>query len=194
MRRVRVAVPALAAIVLAGCGGGDEPTVLGVTTPPASATASAGASATAPAGGPATATTGTAVPDAGAPAATGTARPAGALQAYQALVADWQHARATFFAAVSDGQPRTAAQQRALAAAYLSGQRRFSAGLRGVDWPDGALRSVRALAAELRRQQDRVAAMTAAGTAGGFTARLADYGAGTAAENAAVAAVTASLS
>jgi hypothetical protein len=115
------------------------------------------------------------------------------LPAYQVLVVDWQRARAAFFAAVSDGRPRTVAQQRALATAYLSGQRRFSAGLRDFDWPDGALRSVRALAAELRRQQDRVAAMTTAGSAGEFTARLAGYGTGTAAENAAVAAVTASL-
>jgi hypothetical protein len=198
--RRSVAVLVLAAGLAAGCSGPDGPTDFAVTTPPASATAAAPASqtpaprTTAPVPSPA----GTA-PDATgtAPGATGTAPGAtaagGPLQAYLALSGRWATARGAFFTAVSDGSPRTVAQQRALAAAFLLEQRAFGAAVRAGRWPDAARPAVTAFLARNAAQEATVAAMARAGSRGEFTARLADYGTATAAETAAIRAVTTAL-
>ena len=170
-----------AAALAAGCtSAGDDPAPLGVTTPPASATA-----------GP------TAAPPAPAPTTTKAPAPAptasGPQETYAALAADWQVARSRFFAAVSDGRQRTVAQQRALAAAYLAASRAFAAGLRKTAWPASARAQVRELLAANAAQQTRLEAMSTAASAGAFTGHLADYGVGAARENRALAAVATAL-
>jgi hypothetical protein len=190
MRRTAIAAALLlAAALLGGCdSGAGEPAVLPVITPPASATAAAPTTTGNPASTSASAPTSAPVPT-----ASGVPTPASQAEAYQGMVRDWQTARGAFFAAVSDGRPRTAAQQRALAAALLAGERAFAARVRAADWPDGVRRPVAALLAQNRGQQTRIAAMARAGTSGQFTSGLADYGTGTAAENAAVTALTSAL-
>lgn len=184
-----VALLGAAAVLAAGCerGDGGGPAV-GVTTPPPSATVGpTGGTGTPPAKGPPPTP-----PPATPPAAT---PPAGTpLGTYEGLVTGWQGARSAFFTAVSDGRRRTLAQQRALAAAYLAGSRRFAAGLAATRWPAAAVPAVRRLRAVNAEQQSRLAAMSTAPSAGAFTARLADYGTGAARENAAVAAVRVALS
>lgn len=182
MRRTAVLVP-LAALLLAGCsGGGDEPTVLSVTTPAASATAGSttpttptGASATTPA------------------PSTATAAPAGPRQAYQVLATDWQRARGVFFTAISENQRRPVAQQRALAGTYLRAQQAFATGLARTDWPAGARPAVRSLLAVNKRQEASIAAMASAPGSGAFTTALGRYGTLTGPENAAVTAVATAL-
>jgi hypothetical protein len=177
----------LLALLPVGACQRDEATVrLTVTTPPASATAGG----TVPARPTATQPASTQAPATPGPPPTAAAGP---LAAYQALAADWQLARSRFFTAVSDGRARTPAEQRALAAAYLAGQRRLAAGLRGTEWPPAAAPAVRALLAVNAHQQAHVAAMARAPSAAAFTGRLADYGVGAARENAAVAAVARAL-
>ena len=200
MRRTAAAV-SLSLLALAGCSAAeDEPVVLTVVTPPASATA-------APPGTPAPTTDapGTGAPDPGAPGASpgpGTAGPAtvapvppagGPAGAYQGLVADWKGARAAFFGAVSDGRPRTVGEQRALAASFLAAQQVFAAGLRTTAWPEPARAPVAVLLQRNGGQQRTVAAMAGAGTSAAFTARLADYGVATGPEDKAVAAVSTAL-
>jgi hypothetical protein len=121
------------------------------------------------------------------------ARLQGTLEAYETLSADWQRARSVFFAAVTDGRPRSLPQQRALAAAYLRGMRAFATGLRSRRWPPATAGPVAALLAANAAQQAPVAAMAAAGSVPAFTAALADYGVGAQRENAAVAAVQRAL-
>ena len=188
VRRARVGtvvVTALAAVLLAGCdSGGDGSLGLAVTTPPASATAAGPTSAAptpAPTSGP------TAAPTSADPSDTGPA------STYAALVADWQRARSVFFAAVSDGSARPVAQQRALATAFLTAQRRFAGELRAYAWPAGARPAVTALLGRNAAQQGPLAAMAGAGSAGEFTGRLADYGVGAGPENRALAAVSTAL-
>lgn len=182
------------AALAAGCtSAGDDPSPIGVTTPPPSATVGPTGTA-APTG---TAPTGTAAPTA---EPTGTAAPtpeptaSGPRAAYATLARRWQTARSRFFTAVTDGRPRTVAQQRALAAAYLSASRRFAAGLRSTAWPARARPAVRDLLAANAAQQVPLAAMARAASSGAFTGRLADYGVGAARENRAVAAVARALS
>lgn len=177
MRRTAVLVP-LAALLLAGCDG-DEPTVLSVTTPAASATAGS----TTPTGAPAT----TPAPS------TATAAPAGPQQAYQVLATDWQRARGVFFTAISENQRRPVAQQRALAGTYLRAQQAFATGLAGTDWPPGARPAVRSLLAVNKRQEASIAAMASAPSSGAFTTALGRYGTLTGPENAAVTAVATAL-
>jgi hypothetical protein len=133
-----------------------------------------------------------------APTGTGTAAPplpADDLIGYQELRAGWQEARLRFFTAVSDGRPRTIAQQRALAAAYLTGLRRFAAGVRDASagWPEATRPAVRELLAANAAQQVPVADMARAAGATAFADRLADYGVGVARENRAVDAVERAL-
>jgi hypothetical protein len=177
------------AALAAGCtGASDDPAPLGVTTPPPSATVGpTGASTPAtPARTPAP----TATPSAN-PTATPTA--SGPQAAYATLAATWQVARSRFFTAVSDGRPRTVAQQRALAATYLSASRRFATGLRAGTWPARARPAVRDLLAANAAQQVPLRAMATAASSGAFTGHLADYGVGAARENRAVAAVAQAL-
>jgi ABC-type glycerol-3-phosphate transport system substrate-binding protein len=186
MRRTAVLIP-LAALVLAGCsGGGDEPTVLSVTTPGPSATAGA-ATTTVPPTTTAVPPTTTAVPT------TTTAVPAGPRQAYQVLATDWQRARGVFITAISENVLRPVAQQRALAGTYLRAQQAFATGLAGTGWPAGARPAVRALLAVNKRQEASIAAMASAPTSGAFTTALGRYGTLTGPENAAVAAVATAL-
>ncbi len=175
---------ALVAGLLAGCQDGEPAGELAVTTPPPSATAGGPPGSTAPPPGPTTP----------APATTAPA-PADALTAYDALVADWQRSRSTFFTAVSDGTARPVAAQRALAAAHLAGLRRFAAGVRTASptWPAPARTAARDLLAANTRQQATLAAMAQAPGAGAFTARLADYGVGVTAEERAIRAVRRTL-
>ena len=118
----------------------------------------------------------------------------GALAAYQALVADWQRSRSTFFTAVSDGRSRPVGQQRALAAAHLAGAAPVAAGVRAAapSWPAPA-RTRRAAARRQLRQQAILAAMARAAGPAAFTAGLADYGVGVAAEEQAIRAVERAL-
>src|SRR5215213_3716053 len=184
MRRRRAGVAAagvaLALALLAACGD-DEPAPLVVTTPLPSATA------------------GLPAPPAPAPTATGTAAPApapvAALAAYRALVADRQRSRSTFFAAVSDGRSRTVEQQRALARTHLAGLRRFATAVRAAapGWPPPARTAARDLLAATGRQQAVLTTMTRAAGPGAFTAGLADYGVGVAAEDRAARAVDGAL-
>jgi hypothetical protein len=195
MRRPGVLL-ALIAGVAAGCGGDDGggPVDLAVTTPPASATVAASPPATPAATPAATPTavpgTGTAPPPVEDPGGTGAAGPAAA---YAALVRQWQAARSAFFAEVSGGRPLTVAQQRALAAEFLAAQRTFGTALRTYPWPVGARPPVSRLRAENAVQQRFLAGMAKAATKAEFAGGLASYGVGTAAENAAVAAVTVAL-
>jgi hypothetical protein len=182
MRRTAVLIP-LAALLLAGCGGDDGPTVLSVTTPAPSATAGAPTGSTAP-----TPSAGTSAPAPGA-----TAAPAGPRQAYQVMATTWQRARGVFFTAISDGRQRPVAQQRALAATYLRAQQAFAAGLSTTGWPEAARPAVRALLAVNREQQGNLAGMAAAGSAGEFTTLLGRYGVLAGRENAAVLAVAKTL-
>lgn len=187
MRRTAV-VLAVAGLLLAGCSGsGDEPTVLPVVTPAASATAgapssSASAAAATPAGSPAT----------GLPAP-GETSAAGPASAYQVLATQWQRARGTFFTAVSQNKLRTVAEQRALASAYLTAQKRFAAGLAATDWPAGARPAVRSLLGVNSTQQANIAGMARARTSGEFTGFLGRYGVSAGPENAAVDAVAKAL-
>jgi hypothetical protein len=183
MRRTAVLIP-LAALVLSGCGGGaDEPTVLSVTTPAASATA----------GAPSASTTTTRAPATSAPGPTVAPPPAGPAAAYQVLAIEWQRARGIFFTAISENRLRPVAQQRNLAATYLRAQRAFAAGLTGTDWPAAARPAVRALIAVNQRQQAAIGAMAAAPSSGAFTTALGRYGTLTGPENAAVTAVAKAL-
>jgi hypothetical protein len=176
----------LAAVLVAGCSGGDGgPAVLAVTTPPASATA--GPAGTAPPGSAAV-PTGTVAPTGAV------APPSSPLGAYQGLAAQWQRARSAFFTAISSGRPVPLAQQRTLAGTFLAAQRRFATRLRAAGWPAAARPAVQQLVARNRGQQAPLAAMAAAGSKGELTARLADYGVGAGTENAAVAAVATALS
>ena len=188
-RRVGLAV-LLATAAAAGCENDPPPAELPVVTPPASAapaTSSPGPAATVPSGTVPPAT----VPAPTSAGPTGTAAPplpADNLIAYRELRADWQQARSRFFAAVSDGRPRTIAQQRVLAAGYLTGLRRFGTGVRTASaaWPAATRPAVRELLAANAAQQARVATMTRAPGPSAFTERLADYGVGAARENRAV--------
>jgi hypothetical protein len=170
-----VALLALAG-ALVGCSG-DGPVHLDVTTPPPSATAPAApvTPPLAPTGSPATV-------------------PGSPLASFQSIVAEWQRARSAFFAAVSSGRPLTVAQQRALATTLLAAERRFATRLQGADWPGVAQVPVAELVGRIRGQQASIAAMAAATSKGGFTARLAEYGVNTGPENKAVTAVATSLS
>lgn len=174
--------PAVLLALAAACQGEPPAAELAVTTPPPSATA----------GGP----------GAGSPSAPSTARPsgpaptpAGALPAYRALVADWQQSRSRFFTAVSDGRSRTVAEQRALAAEHLTGLRRFAAAVRAGSggWPATAGAAARELLAANARQQATLVAMARAAGPAAFTAALADYGRGVAAEEQAIRAVERAL-
>ncbi|HEY6744760.1 MAG TPA: hypothetical protein VI357_03485 [Mycobacteriales bacterium] len=191
MRRTAVLIP-LAALLLAGCGGGDdEPAVLSVTTPAPSATAGTPAAPATPTGSaPAPAPT-------TAPGATTgpgpTAAPVGPAAAYQVLAIDWQRARGVFFTAISENQRRPVAQQRALAATYLRAQRAFADGLTRTGWPAGARPAVRALLAVNKRQEANIAAMASAPSSGAFTTALGRYGTLAGPENAAVTAVAKAL-
>lgn len=179
----------LAALLLAGCSGGDDqPTVLSVTTPAASATAGA-TTPTATAATP----TGAATPLPPPNEATTPAAPAGPSDAYQGLAIDWQRARGVFFTAISDGRQRPVAQQRRLAATYLQAQKAFATGLGGTEWPAGARGAVRGLVAVNQEQQANIAGMATAGTSGAFTAFLGRYGVLAGRENAAVTAVAKAL-
>jgi hypothetical protein len=186
-RRGRAALAGSAVLVLAAACQDGEPTArLTVVTPPPSGTAGVPTQA-----GPAT----TAPIPPPTPVPTPAPTPADPLAAYLALVADWQRSRSAFFTAVSDGTPRTVAQQRALAAAHLAGLRRLAAGVRAAEssWPAPARAAARDLLAANARQQDTVAAMARAASPGAFTARLADYGVGVAAEERAIRAVRQAL-
>lgn len=186
MRRALAVLLAAVALLAAGCQDDPAPTDLAVTTPPASATAGVTPTAT---GAPST------VAPPPPPPPTATSVPVDTpLGTYENLVAGWQAARSAFFAAVSDGRRRTVAQQRALAVAYLTGSRRFAAGLRATRWPAAAQPAVRDLLAANAAQQSHLVAMATAPSAGAFTGRLADYGVGAARENAAVAAARGALS
>jgi len=185
LHAVRRAVAVLlgAAALAAGCtSAADDPAPVGVTTPPPSATV-----------GP----TGTGASTRPEPAPTPTATPArtpsGPQEAYASLAAGWQTARSRFFTAVSDGRRRPVAEQRALAAAYLSASRRFATGLRVTAWPARARNAVRELLAANAAQQVPLKAMSTAASSGAFTGHLADYGVGAARENRAVAAVARAL-
>jgi hypothetical protein len=207
-------VAVLLAAGLAGCADVDRGRVVAVVTPAASATAGAAPGGTGPAGpgstGPGSTGSGPAGsgpagggasgggptgPGGAGPGGTGVPAPApgGPVGAYLEMAADWQRARGTFFSAVSDSQPRTVAQQRALAASYLVVQRSFAVRLAATAWPAGAQRAVRALVAVNREQQANLAGMTRAGSAADFTGWLGRYGLRTAAENAAVDAVALAL-
>src|SRR5829696_4842023 len=133
-----------------------------------------------------------------APTGTGTAAPplpADNLIAYRELRAGWQEARSRFFTAVSDGRPRTIAQRRALAAAYLTALRRFATGVRDASAgsPAATRPAVGELLAANAAQQVPVAEMARATGPTAFANGLADYGVGVARENRAVDAVERAL-
>jgi hypothetical protein len=115
------------------------------------------------------------------------------LQAYLALMVDWQRARSTFFGVVTAGRPLSLAQQHGLAAAYLRSERTFAGGVRSGPWPAAAAGPVRELLAVNAVQQAHLVAMTTAASPTGFTERLADYGVAAGRENRAVTAVQRAL-
>jgi hypothetical protein len=187
MRRWQASLAGPAALLLVAACQGEQPAGgLAVTTPPPSATAGVPTQ-------PRAAPSAVATPPTTTPAPVPT--PAGALAAYRALVADWQRSRSAFFTAVSDGSSRPIAEQRALASAHLAGLRRLAAGVRAASpsWPAAARTAAGALLAANARQQDLLAAMARAAGPGAFTAGLADYGVGVAAEEQAIRAVDRAL-
>lgn len=183
----------LAAGLLAGCQDDPPPADLTVVTPPPSATV--GAPSPAPTS-PAPSSPAASSPAGSSPAASTPApAPDQALAAYRAMLADRQRSRSAFFAAVSDGTPRTVAQQRQLAATHLAELRRFAAGVRAAapGWPAPARAAARDLLATGDRQLATVTRMARATGAGAFTAALADYGVGVAAEERAIRTVLRAL-